>query len=153
MKTSAAGRAFIEHWEENGKPLLVARWDALGKCWEIGFGHTSAAGLPHVYPGMIITSSEADNILSSDLSAVEADIAHHVHTIINQNQYDAIVSFDFNTGGLNRSSVLIDITRGDFDAVPKHLLSWCHSGGHFVQGLYDRRKAEGVLWCKPMGEK
>lgn len=150
MKTSASGRKFIEQWEEDGKPLLAARWDALGKCWEIGFGHTSAAGPPRVYAGMKITAEEGDEILSSDLSGVEIDVNHHVEPTLNQNQFDALVSFDFNTGGLDKSSVLRAINLNRFDLVADDLLMWDHAGGAFVQGLYNRRVAEGKLFNTPV---
>lgn len=148
---SANGRKFIEQWEESGVPVLTARWDALGRCWEIGFGHTSAAGLPRVYPGMTITAAEADNILSSDLASVEADMAHHITANLNQNQIDAVGSFDFNTGGLDKSGVLRSINSGKLSDVPADLLLWCHAGGAFVQGLYNRRKAEGALFLSTGG--
>ena len=150
MQTSANGRKFIENWEESGKPLLTARWDPLGHCWEIGFGHTSAAGLPRVHQGMTITPAQADQILGSDLASVEADLTHHVKGTLTQNQFDAIVSFDFNTGGLDRSSVLRDINSGHYDKVAADLLLWDHAGGQFVQGLFNRRKAEGVLFNTPV---
>lgn len=150
MKTSAAGRKFIEQWEESGKPLLKARWDNLGKCWEIGFGHTSAAGPPRVYPGMTITPQQADDILASDLAGVEINVNHHVRADLNQNEFDALVSFDFNTGGLSRSSVLRAVNMNAFDSVADDLLMWDHAGGHFVQGLYNRRVAEGKLFNSPV---
>ncbi len=146
MKTSDRGRKFIEQWEESGKPLLVARWDSLGRVWEIGFGHTSAAGLPRVHPHSEITAEEADAILASDLAAVEADVNHHVTVPLNQNQFDALVSFDFNTGGLSRSNVLYAVNGNQFHAVAHDLREWSHAGGQFVQGLYNRRIAEGRLF-------
>ncbi len=146
MKTSDRGRKFIEQWEESGKPLLVARWDSLGRVWEIGFGHTSAAGLPRVQPHSKITAEEADAILASDLAAVEADVNHHVKVDINQNQFDALVSFDFNTGALNRSNVLRAVNSNHLEAVAHDLKAWSHAGGKFVQGLYNRRVAEGRLF-------
>ncbi len=146
MKTSDRGRRFIEQWEEGGKPLLLARWDSLGRVWEIGFGHTSAAGLPRVQPHSKITAEEADAILASDLAAVEADVNHHVKVEINQNQFDALVSFDFNTDGLSRSNVLRAVNNKQFDAVAHDLKAWSHAGGQFVQGLYNRRLAEGRLF-------
>lgn len=150
MKTSAAGRKFIEQWEESGKPLLTARWDSLGHCWEIGFGHTSAAGPPRVYQGMTITPEQADQILASDLASVELDVNHHIKPVLNQNQFDALVSFDFNTGGLDRSSVLRSINLNRFDLVAADLKMWSHAGGHFVQGLYNRRVAEGKMFNAPV---
>ncbi len=146
VKTSENGRRFIEQWEEDGKPLLAARWDSLGRVWEIGFGHTSAAGLPRVQPHSKITAEEADAILASDLAAVEVDVNHHVVVPLNQNQFDALVSFDFNTGGLSRSGVLRAVNSNQFDAVARDLKAWSHAGGQFVQGLYNRRIAEGRLF-------
>lgn len=145
MQTSAKGRQFIEQWEESGKPLLTARWDPLGKCWEIGFGHTSAAGPPRVIQGMTITAMLADDILEHDLGSVEANIHVHARVPLNQNQFDALVSFDFNTGGLDRSSLLhainnkLPVTEGLFTA-------WSHASGHFVQGLFNRRVAEWKMF-------
>ena len=149
MKMSASGRRFIEQWEESGKPLLTARWDALGHCWEIGFGHTTAAGLPRVYKGMTITPQQADDILEADLASVETDINHHIKVPLNQNQFDMLGSFDFNTGGLDRSSLLhainnhLPITEGLFTA-------WSHAGGQFVRGLYNRRVAEAKVYNTPV---
>ena len=89
MKTSANGRAFDEREEGT---ILHAYNDGTGT-WTIGVGHTSAAGLPHVYPGMVITPEQSDAILASDLASVEADINHHVNTPLNQNQFDALGQF------------------------------------------------------------
>ena len=46
--------------------------------------------------GMRITAAEADQILASDLAAVELDVNHFVKVPINQNQFDVLVTFDFN---------------------------------------------------------
>ena len=149
MITSASGRRFIEQWEESGKPLLTARWDSLGRCWEIGFGHTSAAGQPRVHPNTTITPAEADAILASDLSGVEAVVNHYVMVPINQNQFDALVSFDFNTGGLARSSLLRAINH-HLDGIKNDFLLWDHAHGVFVQGLYNRRLAEWHIFNTPI---
>lgn len=146
MQTSPNGRKFIEEWEG----LSLHTYDDGTGTLTIGYGHTSAAGLPRVHRGMIITAAEADAILASDLAAVEADVNHHVTAPINQNQFDALVSFDFNTGGLDRSSVLRDVNSGHPDKVAADLLLWDHGGGRFMQGLYNRRKAEGVLFNTPV---
>jgi lysozyme len=137
-------------WEEGGVPLLQARWDALGKCWEIGYGHTSAAGLPRVRQGMTITAAEADAILGSDLAAVEADVNHCVSVPLTQNAFDALVSFDFNTGGLDRSSLLRAINHL-LPGIEQDFLAWDHAGGVFIQGLYNRRLAEWKLFNTPDG--
>jgi lysozyme len=145
MKTSANGRQFIEQWEGDA---LKAYQDT-GGVWTIGDGHTSAAGLPNVYPGMIITPQQQDAILSADLASVEADVNHHVSVKLTQNQFDALVSFDFNTGALARSNVLKSINSGNFADVAADLKLWDHVGRNVVQGLLNRRIAEGKLFNTP----
>lgn len=142
MITSPNGRLFIETWEG---AALKAYDDGTG-VWTIGYGHTTAAGLPRVYPGMIITSEEADAILASDLASVEIDVNHHVVATINQNEYDALVSFDFNTGGLDRSSLLRDVNGGHMDRVENDFAMWDRGGGKVMPGLAKRRHAEFVLF-------
>lgn len=145
MITSANGRKFIEGWEG----LYLHAYDDGTGTWTIGYGHTTAAGLPRVYPGMVITALQADQILSSDLAAVEADVNCHVKAPINQNQFDALVSFDFNTGGLDRSSVLGAVNSHNFAAVAPDLMKWVYAGGRILRGLVNRRTAEGRLFNTP----
>lgn len=142
MKTSDKGRHFIELWEGL---YLHAYNDGVGVP-TIGYGHTSAAGPPHVYYGMKITPAQADAILAADLASVEADVNHHVTRKLTQDQFDTLVSFDFNTGALSRSNVLRAINLGRFDLVGPDLNMWVHGGGHVMQGLVRRRHAEGQLF-------
>ena len=142
FKTSSNGRRFIELWEGC---KLTAYQDS-GGVWTIGYGHTSAAGGPKVRPGMEITQAEADALLSADLAPVEANVNYHVTATLNQNQDDALVSFEYNTGGLDRSSLLRSINGGDLSRVKADLLMWDHVGRAFNQGLYNRRLAEYILF-------
>ena len=146
MQISANGRKFIEQWEG----LFLHTYNDGAGVPTIGYGHTSAAGLPRVSYGMTITRQQADDILAADLHAVENDVNRLVKVSLNTNQFDAIGSFHFNTGGLARSSVLRAINSNDFSAVAADLLLWDHAGGRFMQGLYNRRKAEGVLFNTPV---
>ena len=156
MKTSPAGRALIEEFEglfleayDDFNDHIVHPGEHIRGTLTIGYGHTSAAGLPHVYPGMKITKDQADQILASDLAAVEADVTHHVKPILTQHQFDALVSFDFNTGALSRSNVLRAINSGHPTLVPGDLMAWVHAGGRVLSGLVRRRRAEGKLWATP----
>lgn len=158
MKTSANGRKFIESFEglilgayDDADDKIVKIGQPTRGVITIGYGHTTAAGLPVVRAGMVITPAQADAILSSDLAAVEADVNHHVLVPINQNQFDALVSFDFNTGALDRSNVLRSINSNQFSQVGSDLLQWDHAGGRVLQGLLRRRQAEMNLFHKPMG--
>ena len=149
MKTSPNGRRFIEMKEESGRAKLVAYNDGTGT-WTIGFGHTSSAGLPRVYPGMTITADQADAILGSDLASVEADINHHVNTQLAQNQFDALVSFDFNTGALDRSGLLVLINKGiaNGEEITAAFCAWryAHMHGVMVPILLGRRQEEAKMF-------
>lgn len=147
MATSDKGREFIEMWEEGGKAKLRPYDDGTGVL-TIGFGHTTPAGPPKVVRGMTITADEADRILASDLAAVEVNVCHHVEISLTQAQFDCLVSFDFNTGGLVRSTVLRRVNAGQFDLVPAALMMWVRGGGRVMQGLVRRRKAEGILFSQ-----
>jgi GH24 family phage-related lysozyme (muramidase) len=146
MITSPEGRKFIEQWEG----LFLHAYDDGGGTLTIGYGHTTKAGPPRVYPGMTITQQQADAILSSDLRSVELEVEHLVRVALAQNQFDALVSFDFNTGGLHVSSVLRAVNAQDWSAVPADLILWDHMRVHGVEvadkGLFRRRKAEGQLF-------
>lgn len=145
MKTSAAGRAFIEKWEEGGVAKLHPYDDGVGVL-TIGFGHTSAAGPPPVVPGMTITAAQADAILSSDLGKVEADVNRLVTVPLSQLQFNVLVSWHFNCGGLGRSTLLRKLNAGDYAAVPDELAKWVMGGGRVLLGLQRRRAAEAKLW-------
>jgi len=150
FKTSASGRAFIE--KEEGV-ILHAYNDGTGTL-TIGVGHTSAAGLPTVSPGMTITSEQADAILSSDLASVETDINHHVKIMLNANEFDALASFDFNTGALDRSGLLQLINAGVTDParITAAFVAWRFARVHGIEvpELLGRRQREAKLYLTPM---
>ncbi len=147
MQTSAAGRKFIEGWEG----LYLHAYDDGTGVWTIGYGHTTAAGPPRVYPGQLITAQQADQILSADLHSVEVEVSRVVKYPVNQNQIDALVSFDFNTGALARSSLLRDINSGRPSRVHGDFMMWVHAGGRVLRGLVNRRTAESRLFFTPVG--
>lgn len=157
MKTSPVGRKLIEDFEglflhayDDYNDRIVQPGQPIHGTLTIGYGHTTVAGLPKVYPGMVITEVEADQILASDLASVEADVNHHVTSPLNQNQFDALVSFDFNTGGLDRSSVLRAVNTYQYSAVRGDLMMWVHANGQLLEGLVRRRKAEADLFNTPV---
>ena len=155
MKTSDNGRKFIEGFEglflqsyDDANDHIVAAGESPIGVLTIGYGHTDAAGPPHVYPGMTIDQATADAILAADLASVEIEVSHLVTVEFNQNQFDALVSFQFNTGGLGRSSALRDINNQKFDNVPADLALWNRAGGRVLAGLVRRRAAEGALFMQ-----
>ena len=150
MKTSTEGRKFIESWE--GLVLVVSD-DGYGTPTG-GYGHTNAAGPPSISTGQHLTQAEADEWLANDLIRVERKIDQIVTVPLNQNQYDALVSFEFNTGALFHSTTLHTLNSGDYKAAADALLLYdkAHKDGVLVvsQGLVNRRNAEKALFLKPV---
>ncbi|CAM3509270.1 lysozyme [Agrobacterium radiobacter] len=143
-RINAAGLSHIMQWE--GK-RLVAYQDVAG-IWTIGYGHTTAAGIPRVREGMRISDKEAEDILKNDLRKFEDRVSRLVKVPLTDNQFAVLVSFDFNTGALHKSTLLKKLNAGDYDAVPAELMKWVNAGGKRVQGLVNRRAAEAGLWAK-----
>lgn len=143
-KINAEGVRLIKQWE--GLKLNAYR-DVAGVL-TIGHGHTSAAGIPKVREGMRISDKEAEDILKKDLGKFEDRVSRLVKVPLTDNQFAVLVSFDFNTGALHKSTLLKKLNAGDYDAVPAELMKWVNAGGKRVQGLVNRRAAEAGLWAK-----
>lgn len=125
---------------------LKAYQDEVG-VWTIGWGHT---GLQHkdgtVYAGRVITQVKADALFKYDMEQFEARVCAFVKVPLNDDQYGALVSFDFNTGGLGKSSLLRRLNDGDYQGAADGLLAWNKAGGTIFAGLVRRRRSERRLF-------
>lgn len=143
MHTSDAGVQFIANFEGfRGSPYR----DAVG-VWTIGYGHTHGVG-PNSRP---ITRAQALELLKRDLATeYEAGVTRYVKVALNQNQFDALVSFVYNlgTGILPGSSLLAAINSRRWKSAADHMLAYDHAGGQVLEGLRRRRQAEAALFLK-----
>ena len=148
-KTCPAGIDLIKSWEGLYLTAYHGAADRPGLL-TIGYGHTDAAGPPKVTPGMTITERQAQDILRSDLTGCEIAVSRSVLVTLNDNQFAALVSFVFNVGEANfkKSNLLKKLNAGDYASVPSELMKWTMANGKRVQGLANRRAAEGGLWVK-----
>ena len=143
---SPHGLEKLKQWEG----LKTKAYKDAGGVWTIGYGHTAMAGSPQPYQGQVITAAEAENILLKDLAQYEAAVENNVNVKLNDNQFAALVSFAFNVGigAFKNSTLLKKLNQGDFNAVPTELMKWTKAGGKKLQGLVNRRRAEGYLWME-----
>jgi len=142
MNISPVGIALVEEVEQC---RLVAYWDAIGKVWTIGWGHTGA----HVQEGLVWTQEQADAVLTTDLAGAQGCINRLVRVPLKQNQFDALCSFVYNVGcgAFTTSTLLRDINAGKFDLAAGQFPLWCHDhAGNVEQGLLDRRLKEQALF-------
>lgn len=98
-----------------------------------------------------LTEQQCWDLLDQDLEPAEKSVNEAVTVPLNQNQFDALVSFAFNVGdGAFRSSTLLKLlNQGRYDDVPTQLRRWIRDNGHVVQGLVNRREKEITLWNTP----
>jgi lysozyme len=154
LMTSDAGRKMIEHFEGC---ILHAYKDIRGVV-TIGYGHTNAAGDPRVIMGMTISQDDADKILENDLRSVEKTVIQLVKAPLKQNQFDALVDFQYNTGWLGHPHCSLIAALNRYTAQSKNdtalnyslaaedFMLYDYAGGRYVAGLATRRAAERTLF-------
>lgn len=153
--TGTAGKALIIKWECSGdvRPFLKAYRDVKGVP-TIGVGATFYRDGSRVKMGDEITLEEAMNLFSWHLGRVFEPAIHKlVKTPINQNQFDALVSFVFNVGEKQfGTSTLLQRINADpnHPDIPHQFARWNKSGGKIWPGLINRRKDEAALYVKPV---
>lgn len=141
MKTSLRG---IEDLILSEALKTTAYRDSAG-VWTIGVGHTAAAGPPAPKAGMTITVAEAKEILARDLAKFEARVNREFPSGLPQHAFDGAVSFDFNTGAINRASWVNHYKMGRMGQAEANLKLWNKAGGKVLQGLVNRRQHEADL--------
>lgn len=141
MKTSPRGLDLIAKWE--GCRLNVYK-DAAGKD-TIGIGHLVKFG--ESWPNGI-TREQAEELLAKDIAWAERGVNRVVSVDLNQQQFDALVSFTFNLGldAFERSTLLMRVNAARFADVPMELTRWNKAGGKSLLGLARRRVAEAELF-------
>jgi GH24 family phage-related lysozyme (muramidase) len=122
------------------------------KVWTIGWGTTGTVDSKKIGAGMTITQSKADSLLTSRLVSYENAVKKYVTYNINQNQYDALVSFTYNcgAGALQKSDLLKHLNKGNVTAAANQFDLWTRGGGVVLAGLVRRRAAEKKLFLTPV---
>ena len=139
MKTSDKGIELIKKHEGFRSKAYRCSANVL----TIGFGHTL-----NVKSTDVITLDEAEYFLRQDVAFAEKEVNRH-NLNINQNQFDALVSFVFNLGVGNfaRSTLLRKIKSDPNDpTIRKEFERWIYAGSKVLNGLVRRRKEEAELY-------
>lgn len=118
MRTSSKG--IVEIAEHEGIVPAPYR-DSVG-VMTFGVGHTAAAGgldpreMNSAMPAGAALDKAVDRALMlfrDDLVKYEARVNGAIKVPLKQHEFDALVSFDFNTGGIVRAKLTEQINRGD----------------------------------------
>lgn len=144
-KIGTAGLNLIKSFE--GCRLTAYKAVPTEKYWTIGWGHYGS----DVKRGDKITQAEADALLVKDVASSVAAVNNPAYCPItaslNQNQFDALVSFTFNC----RAASLKTLCKGRTAAqIADKLTAYNKSGGKVLAGLVRRREAEQKLFNTPV---
>ena len=145
-KTSKNGIAFIKKYEGfRSKPYKCEAGVAT-----IGYGATYYPNGQKVkLTDPAIDEKHASLLLEAMLNPYEKAVDSYCRDDINQNQFDALVSFAYNLGNsaLKSSTLLKKANANPNDkTIRNEFLMWRFAGGKELKGLINRRKDESDLY-------
>ena len=111
----------------------------------IGYGTTRGVKM-----GMTVTKDEAEKLLQADVTPFSDRINKLVKVKLNQNQFDALVSFVYNvgSGAFADSTMLKLINQSLLDDAANQFIRWNKANGEVLTGLTRRRMTERDLFLR-----
>ncbi|MDP1630937.1 MAG: lysozyme [Caulobacter sp.] len=105
--------------------VVLTRYLDTRGVWTLGVGHTAAAGDPDPagFTGAL-TLTGAIDLFMSDLERYEAAVARAVTTPLKQHEFDALVSFHFNTGAIATAALTRALNAGDRARAAEQFMGW-----------------------------
>ncbi len=145
-KISENGINLIKSFEGfSSKPYLCP-----AKICTIGYGATFYPnGKKVTMKDPPITEKIGTELLESMLVKFEQYVDSYCVDTVNQNQFDALVSFCYNLGpnNLKSSTLLKKVNANPNDpTIEAEFMKWVKAGGRTLKGLVRRREAEAKLY-------
>ncbi len=144
------GLALIKRFEGCARKRSDGKFEAYpdpgtgGEPWTIGWGATG----PGIMLGTVWTQVQCDDRLARDLERFAREVARALGPApTSQAQFDALVSFHYNTGAIGRATLTKLHKAGEFAAAQAEFAKWVHAGGKRLNGLIRRRAAEASLYA------
>ena len=147
-KVSQRGIKFIHQFEGC---VLTAYPDpgTGGAPWTIGWGSTTDEEGKPIKPGTVWTQERADARFAQHLIQFESEVSTAIgKNPTTQSQFDALVSFHYNTGAIARATLTQKHNNGDYIGASKEFLRWNRAGGRVMNGLTRRRRAEADMYLE-----
>jgi lysozyme len=147
-KTGAAGIELIKTFEG----FKSAPYKCPAGIPTIGYGATFYPnGKKVTMTDKALTETESVELLKHMLVSFEKYVDSYCRDDINQNQFDALVSFAYNLGPANlKSSTLLKKVNANpaDESIKLEFMKWVKAGGKTLKGLVARREAESKLYFK-----
>ena len=145
MKTSKKGIDLIISFE--GFSKCACKCVPTEKYYTIGYGHYGK----DVASDDTITKKAAIELLKKDLASFEKKVDKYNNVYhFTQNEFDALVSFCYNVGSIDKLTVNGRRTK---DEIADSMLRYTHSGGKELRGLVRRRTMERELFLSDNGSR
>jgi len=147
-KIDSAGRQFI--YRQEGVRLEAYKDVAGIPTIGVGFTWYPDTG-KKVQMGDKITQEQCDEIFDKVVSTFEKGVSNVVNFELNQNQFNALVSFTYNVGlkALDNSTLLKKINeKAEPSDIKIAFMMWIKAGGKINDDLKKRRLAEANLYLK-----
>jgi lysozyme len=141
MKTSQNGIKLIKEFEG----LRLNAYLCPANIWTIGYGITEING-KSIQEGDSINEEAAESLLLHEIQRFEAIVLSRLEISVNQNQFDALVSHTFNTGGSDTLFELINKKASNVEIRHWMMNSYITSNGVTLNGLIKRREIEAELF-------
>lgn len=144
------GKALIRKWEGCARRRTDGRIEAYpdpgsadGRPWTIGWGSTG----PDIVEGLVWTQAQCDARFEEEVSRYAAHVAEAIGSApTTQAQFDALVSFHYNTGAIRRATLTRLHREGAFADAAREFAKWIYNDGKILAGLRKRRAEEAALY-------
>ena len=144
MKTSEIGKDLIKKFE--GVRLKAYKCSA--GVPTIGFGNTFYEDGEKVQMNDTITLERARDLFDMLLPRYEKIVLKKINVQMKQNEFDALVSHTYNTGGSSTLFRLVNANESIEDIKEWWLTRYTTANGKELKGLVERRKQEYDLYEK-----
>ena len=161
MKTSQIGIDLIKYFEglHDGDSTTIGLQPKMcpAGIWTEGYGHAMRDLRGQFFKGkenkmkaydnsIVKTESEAQKLLEKDLEVFETIVMRKVKISLKQNEFDALVSHTYNTGGSDTLFKLVNQNAPDSQIKKWFENKYITANGKQLSGLVARRKAEWKLY-------
>jgi len=152
MKLSEHGLTIIKNFEG----LRLSAYKDTAGVWTIGYGSTRYQDGTIVKQGdRLANQVQAEILIKNTLTAYENAVLRKINVPLTQNQFDALVSFTYNTGTASGKTLFKKLNAKDYQGAADQLLLWnkitdAVTGKKLICDiLSQRRQQERALLLKP----
>ena len=150
-KLTEPGVKLIQHFEGCHKEVKggFKAYKCPASVLTIGWGHTNHHGRKF-NAETVWLPSECEEAFLEDMEIFEKNVRRHVKVELTECEFNALVSFDYNTGALGKSTLLKKLNAGDFEGAAEEFHKWnkatVHGKKQAMKGLTRRRASEALMF-------